>query len=52
MMKKKITILAMIAALFLVALAASPVSAESQKGEVIAVSGIVPGQDMVVHIIA
>ena len=42
----------MLAALLLVALAASPISADKGKGEVIGVTGIVPGQDLIVHIIA
>lgn len=51
-MRKHITILAIMAALFLAALAASPVGANPGKGEVIGVTGIVPGQDMIVHILA
>lgn len=51
-MKKRISILAIMAAILLAALAASPVGANSGRGEVIGVTGIVPGQDLIVHILA
>jgi hypothetical protein len=51
-MKKRFSILAIFAAILLAALAASPVGASGGQGEVIAVTGIVPGQDLVVHILA
>jgi len=51
-MKKQFSILAIFAAILLAALAASPVGANGGKGKVIAVTGIVPGQDLVVHILA
>ena len=51
-MKKQLSILAIFAAILLAALAASPVAANNGKGEVIAITGIVPGQDLVVHILA
>lgn len=51
-MKKQLSILAIFAAILLAALAASPVGANNGKGEVIAITGIVPGQDMIVHILA
>ena len=51
-MKKQFSILAIMAVILLAALAASPVSANKGKGEVIGVTGIVPGQDLIVHIIA
>ncbi len=51
-MRKHITILMVMAVLLLAALASSPVSANNGKGEVIAVTGIVPGKDLMVHIIA
>jgi len=40
------------AVFLLAALASSPISANNGKGEVIAVTGIVPGKDLMVHIIA
>ena len=51
-MKKQLSILAIFAAILLAALAASPVGANNGKGEVIAITGIVPGKDLVVHILA
>ena len=51
-MKKQLSILAIFAAILLVALAASPVGANNGKGEIIGVTGIVPGQDLIVHILA
>ena len=51
-MKKHITILTVMAVLLLAALASSPISANNGKGEVIAVTGIVLGKDLMVHIIA
>ena len=51
-MKKQFSILAILAAVLLAALAASPVGAKNGGGEVIGVTGIVPGQDLMVHVIA
>ena len=51
-MKKQFSILAIMAAILLAALAASPVSANNGQGEVIAVTGVIPGQDLMVHVIA
>ena len=51
-MKKHITILTVMAVLLLAAPASSPISANNGKGEVIAVTGIVLGKDLMVHIIA
>ena len=50
-MKKQLSILAIFAAILLAALAASPVAANNGKGEVIGVTGIVPGKDLIVHVI-
>jgi hypothetical protein len=51
-MKKQISILAILAAILLAALAASPVGANNGQGEVIAVTGVIPGQGLMVHVIA
>ena len=51
-MKKFVSLTAIMAALLLLALAASPVAAKNSKGEVIGVTGFVPGRDLIVHIIA
>lgn len=48
-MKKQFLILTIMA---IVLLAASPVSGENGKGEVIGVFEIVPGQDLIVHVVA
>ena len=51
-MQKQLKLLGMLAVLLLVALAATPTSANNGQGEVIAVTGIVPGQDLIVHVLA
>ena len=51
-MKRRFSILAILAAIFLAALAASPVGASNESGEVISVTGVVPGKDLIVHGIA
>ena len=43
-MQKQLKLLGMLAVLLLVALAATPTSANNGQGEVIAVTGIVPGR--------
>ena len=46
-MKRQFSILMILAAVLLAALAGSPVGASNGNGEVIAVTGIVPGKDLI-----